>query len=68
MICILFLRSVAGLMPGRPGRMPIPPAATVAISRRSHPKSKCSVYNLRQETPETSQKSPSNEYHTEHFT
>ena len=36
--------------------------------RRSHPKSKCSVYNLRQETPEISQKSPSNEYHTEHFT
>ena len=38
------------------------------VSRRSHPKSKCSVYNLRQETPEISQKSPSNEYHTEHFT
>src|SRR5208337_4589158 len=37
-------------------------------SRRSHPKSKCSVYNLRQETPEISQKSTSNEYHTEHFT
>ena len=36
--------------------------------RRSHPKSKCSVYNLRQETPEISQKSTSNEYHTEHFT
>ena len=36
--------------------------------RRSHPKSKCSVYNLRQETPEISQKSPSNEYYTEHFT
>src|SRR5271157_2088736 len=38
------------------------------FGRRSHPKSKCSVYNLRQETPEISQKSPSNEYHTEHFT
>ena len=40
----------------------------VSGRRRSHPKSKCSVYNLRQETPEISQKSTSNEYHTEHFT
>ena len=57
------------------GSQPLPggiavdrPAHSHALGRRSHPKSKCSVYNLRQETPEISQKSPSNEYHTEHFT
>ena len=44
------------------------PDFSVFTGRRSHPKSKCSVYNLRQETPEISQKSPSNEYYTEHFT